>query len=38
MANALPPRVNYIFVDFENVPETELDRIAQKPVKVIRFF
>jgi len=35
MSNALPPRVNYIFVDFENVHETELDRIAQKPVKVI---
>jgi hypothetical protein len=35
MADALPPRVNYIFVDFENVQETDLDRIAQKPVKVI---
>ena len=27
-------RTNYIFVDFENVQETELDRIAGKPVKV----
>ncbi|HMJ88945.1 MAG TPA: PIN domain-containing protein [Candidatus Acidoferrum sp.] len=27
-------RTNYIFVDFENVQETELDRIANKPVKV----
>lgn len=27
-------RTNYIFVDFENVPETDLDRIAGKPVKV----
>jgi PIN domain len=27
-------RTNYIFVDFENVPETDLDRIACKPVKV----
>lgn len=35
MATDLPPRVNYIFVDFENVHETDLDRIAQKPVKVI---
>ena len=35
MANALPLRMNYIFVDFENVHETELDRIDQKPVKVI---
>ena len=35
MADVLPPRVNYIFVDFENVHETDLDRIAQKPVKVI---
>jgi len=35
MGDALPPRVNYIFVDFENVHETDLDRIAQKPVKVI---
>ena len=34
MVNDLPPRVNYIFVDFENVHETDLDRIAQKPVKV----
>jgi hypothetical protein len=29
------PRTNYIFVDFENVQETELDRIAQKPVIVV---
>ena len=28
-------RTNYIFVDFENVQETELDRIAEKPVKVV---
>ncbi len=28
------PRVNYVFVDFENVHETDLDRIAQKAVKV----
>jgi len=34
MGKDLPPRVNYIFVDFENVQETDLDRIAQKPVKV----
>ena len=27
-------RTNYIFVDFENVQETALDRIAHKPVKV----
>ena len=27
-------RTNYIFVDFENVQETDLDRIAHKPVKV----
>ena len=27
-------RINYIFVDFENVQETDLDRIANKPVKV----
>lgn len=27
-------RTNYIFVDFENVRETDLDRIADKPVKV----
>jgi hypothetical protein len=27
-------RTNYIFVDFENVQETDLDRIANKPVKV----
>jgi len=28
-------RTNYIFVDFENVQETDLDRIANKPVKVV---
>lgn len=28
------PRTNHIFVDFENVQETDLDRIARKPVKV----
>ena len=27
-------RTNYIYVDFENVQETDLDRIANKPVKV----
>lgn len=27
-------RTNYIFVDFENVQETELDRMANRPVKV----
>jgi hypothetical protein len=27
-------RINYVFVDFENVQETDLDRIADKPVKV----
>lgn len=27
-------RTNYIFVDFENVQETDLDRVANKPVKV----
>jgi hypothetical protein len=27
-------RTNYIFIDFENVQETDLDRIAGKPVKV----
>src|SRR5687767_12403829 len=27
-------RTNYVFIDFENVQETELDRIANKPVKV----
>jgi transcriptional regulator CtsR len=35
MGNDTQPRVNYIFVDFENVHEMDLDRIAQKPVKVI---
>jgi hypothetical protein len=34
MGNDLPCRMNYVFVDFENVHETDLDRIAQKPVKV----
>ena len=28
------PRTNYIFIDFENVQEIDLDRIAGKPVKV----
>jgi hypothetical protein len=28
------PRTNYIFVDYENVQENELERIAQKPVRV----
>lgn len=28
-------RINYIFIDFENVQETDLDRIANKPVKVV---
>lgn len=27
-------RTNYIFVNFENVQEHELDRIAHKPIKV----
>ncbi len=27
-------RTNYIFIDFENVQEIDLDRIANKPVKV----
>ena len=27
-------RTNHIFIDFENVQETDLDRIANKPVKV----
>ncbi|HWN97159.1 MAG TPA: PIN domain-containing protein [Methylomirabilota bacterium] len=27
-------RINYVFIDFENIQETELDRIANKPVKV----
>jgi len=35
MADVLPPRMNYIFVDFENVHETDLDRIANRPVQVI---
>jgi len=30
-----PVRTNYIFVDFENVQQAELDRIADKPVKVV---
>ncbi len=28
-------RMNYIFVDFENVQETDSERIAGKPVKVV---
>lgn len=28
-------RTNYIFVDFENLPTAELERIASKPVKVM---
>lgn len=28
-------RMNYIFVDFENVQETDWERIAGKPVKVV---
>jgi len=28
-------RTNYIFIDYENVQETDLDRIAGKPVKVV---
>jgi PIN domain len=28
-------RTNYIFVDFENVQETDWERIADKPVKVV---
>ena len=28
-------RTNYIFIDCENVQETDLDRIAGKPVKVV---
>lgn len=27
-------RTNHIFIDFENVQETDLDRLAGKPVKV----
>jgi hypothetical protein len=27
-------RTNYIYIDFENVHETDLDRIANRPVKV----
>ena len=27
-------RINYIFVDFENVQKTDLDRIANRPVEV----
>jgi hypothetical protein len=34
MGNDSSSRMNYIFVDFENVHELELDRIANKPVKV----
>jgi hypothetical protein len=33
-ATAPASRINHIFVDFENVPETDLDRIANKPVEV----
>ena len=28
------PHTNYIFVDFENVQKTDLDRIANKPIEV----
>ncbi|RYD60377.1 MAG: hypothetical protein EOP84_37055, partial [Verrucomicrobiaceae bacterium] len=28
-------RTNYIFIDYENVPHTVLDRIEGKPVKVV---
>ncbi len=28
-------RTNYVFVDFENVQETDWERIANKPVKVV---
>lgn len=28
-------RTNYIYIDFENVQETDLNRIAGKPVKVV---
>lgn len=28
-------RTNYVFVDFENVQETDLDRVANKPVKIV---
>jgi len=28
-------RTNYIFVDFENVQETDLDRLMGKPIKVV---
>jgi hypothetical protein len=28
-------RTNYIFVDFENVQETDFDRVANRPVKVM---
>ena len=28
-------RTNYIFIDYENVQETDLDRIKDKPVKVV---
>ena len=31
----LMSRTNYIFVDFENVQERELNRIANKPAKVV---
>lgn len=29
------PRMNYIFVDFENIPDIDLGGIAGKPIKVI---
>ena len=28
-------RTNYISIDFENVQESDLDRIVDKPVKVV---
>jgi len=28
-------RTNYIFIDYENVQDTDLDRIDGKPVKVV---
>jgi len=33
--NAAVTRTNYIFVDFENVPEVDLDLIQDKPAKVV---
>jgi len=35
LAKTLMPRTNYIFVDFENIQDLDLDRIANKPVRVI---